>query len=210
MKVRWLVLAAVLAPVAFATAAGPARAADDPIALSADGVTWGHALSSPLFTRDHVWVPGDVQTRSFYVRNDGPTGARLTVALQAGDSDRLLSDRDLALSARAATGPWTRVRNGGDVAPLVRDALEQGESVRVDLRASFRWRSTNESMVDQVPLQVVVVLRQDGHLTDDETDVTLPGVGSTVPWWLLTVAVCCLLGGVTIVLISRHREERHE
>ncbi|WP_223163796.1 hypothetical protein [Nocardioides humilatus] len=203
MNPRLLVLGALLASVAFATGAAPARASDDAIGLSADGVTWGHALSSPLFTRNHVWVPGDLEVRSFYVRNDGPTGARMLVSLRTQDGDHLISDDDVVLSARAAGGRWRSVDNGGDVTPLVRGALAQGEAVRVDLRALFRWRSTNESMVDQVPLRIEVTLRQD--TSAQVGDGTLPGVGSNVSWWLLASAVASILGGVALVAVARGR-----
>ena len=212
MNLRWVVLGALLASIAFATDAASARAADDTVALSVDGVTWGDTLSSPLFTRDHVWVPGDVETRSFYVRNDGPTSAEIAVGLQAQDRDRLIRNDDLVLAARAAGGAWRPLVNGGDVGPLVRGALTRGEVVRIDLRASFRWLSTNASMLDEVPLQLVVVLRQAAPDPADggEPDGALPEVGSTVPWWLVALAVGLAVVGVLVVLADRRRRSRDE
>jgi len=200
---------ALLTLIAVAIGAAPARA-DGEIGLSTDGAVWADVLSAPLFDRPGHWVPGDVETRSFYVRNNGPSDARLTVSLLTQDPDHLVSDDDVALSARVAAGGWTRLRNGQDVAPLVRDAVGQEREVRVDVRASLRWASSNASMVQQVPLRVVVTLRQDGPLADadDGPDGTLPDTGSLVAWWVIGGAVLSVVLGVVLVVLGRRRQKR--
>lgn len=207
------ILGTMLATIALAIAAAPARA-DDEIALSADGVTWGDELSSPLSGRGRDWVPGDAATRSFYVRNDGRSDARLRISVVTRDGDRLVSDGDVALSARVAGGGWSGLDNGQDVAPLVRTDLGEDRSVRVDIRASFRWASPNESMVEALPLKITVTLVQDGP--DDGSDGgagpdgLLPETGSAVPWWLVVAGAGLVLGGVTLVAAGRRREDQHE
>lgn len=200
-----LVLGVVVASVALVTAAPPA-CADDELGLSRDGTTWHETLRLPLFGGPGRWVPGDVGTRSFYVRNEGPSGARLIVALVARDRDRLVSDDDLTLSARAAGGPWTPLRIGQDVTSLVRHPLGQGETARIDVRASFRWSSTNQSMTDGLPLTIVVELRQDGPVDGDvDADPDLPGVGSPVPLWLVGAALASIGSGVLVLVVRRRR-----
>jgi len=201
---------ALLTLIAVAIGAAPARA-DGEIGLSTDGAAWTDVLSAPLFDRPGHWVPGDVETRSFYVRNEGPSDARLTVSLLTQDPGHLVSDDDVALSARVAASGWTSLRNGQDVAPLVRDAVGQGREVRVDVRAAFRWESPNASMVQQVPLRVVVTLRQDGPLadgdSDDGPDGTLPDTGSLVTWWVIGGAVLSVALGVVLVVLGRRRQK---
>jgi hypothetical protein len=118
----------------------------------------------------------------------------------------------VTLSARVAEGGWARLRNGQDVAPLVSEAVGQGREVRVDVRAAFRWASPNASMVQQVPLRVVVTLRQDGPLddadADDEPSGELPGTGSVVTWWVIGGAVLSVVLGVVLVVLGCRRQRR--
>ena len=213
-----MVLGTLLAAIAIAVAAAPARA-DDEVALSVDGVSWADELSSALFGKGRVWVPGDTATRSFYVRNDGPTAARLRIAVRTRDGDRLVADGDIALAARVAGQGWRSLTNGQEVAPLARTALGEDRSVRVDVRASFRWASPNESMVDALPLEVVVTLVQDVRGdggseepggSEEGPDGQLPDTGNAVPWWVVVVGGGLVLGGVAIALAGRRREEEDE
>lgn len=213
MKGRRLLLAALLASLAVAGGAAPARA-DDEIALSLDGQTWVPALTAPLFERDLRWVPGDVETRSFYVRNLGPTDSRLLISVVASGDDQLVDDDDVALAVRAEGGPWASLDNGDDVAPLVREPVDRGDAVRVDVRAAFRWSSSNQTMIAKLPLRIEVVLREDvgdgGDGDGDDggggTGGLLPGTGSSVPWWLVAVAGGGVAAGVTLVVAGRRRE----
>ena len=60
-----------------------------------------------------VWVPGDSETRSFFVRNDGPSDARLVISVVTQDDDRLLADDDL-LAVRVAVRVAGRRRRQAD------------------------------------------------------------------------------------------------
>lgn len=201
-----LLLAALLASIALAAGGAPAHA-DGEIALSLDGETWGDVVSAPLFERNRAWVPGDVETRSFYVRNDGPSDARLTVGVRTRDDDHLVANHDVSLSVRAAGRPWTPLDNGQDVSALVRESLEQGRALRVDVRAAFRWASPNESMSAGLPLEVVVTLRQDGPVegAGPGPGGLLPDTGSVVPWWLTAAAAGLVGAGLVLVGAGRRR-----
>jgi hypothetical protein len=72
--------AVLLAGALVAIAAVPAYA-DGYVGLSSDGRHWSSRLSGPLFSPASRWVPGDVGTRSFWVRDQGPSSARLTIAV---------------------------------------------------------------------------------------------------------------------------------
>ena len=204
-------LTAVLAAVTLAVTAAAARA-DDEIALSLDGATWRDELRAPLFDGARVWVPGDSETRSFFVRNEGPSDARLVISVVTEDDDRLLADGDVLLAVRVANGPWATVRNGDDVRGLVRGALRQGEDARVDVRATFRWASPEESMVETLPLRLVVALRQSGQVDEDpeRPDGLLPDTGGTVARWLVLAAVACVGIGLVLVVAGRRRRRVDE
>lgn len=201
-----LLIGALLASIALATGAAPARA-DDEIGLSLDGASWDDRLSSPLFEDARAWVPGDTEIRSFFVSNDGRTDARLLITVLTSDDDRLVADDAVELSARAAGQAWTSLHNGQDADPLVRDALAEDGIVRVDVRAVFRWLAPNESMVDALPLRIVVALRQDGPAggAGDGPGGLLPDTGNAVLGWLVTAAGACVCLGLMLVVLARRR-----
>lgn len=152
---RLLVVLATLGAVSVPAAA----AADDEIGLSRDGVSWSDGLQEPLFHPDRRWVPGDVDTVTFFVRNQGPSGSLLVLEVGGvnGD-DELLGD--IALEARAAGGEWVPVHDGSPSRPLTAQALEQGDSERVDVRAVFDPASSDSSQ------ELAVRLRLDVRLSD--------------------------------------------
>ena len=73
--------------------AGAARA--DEVGLSLDGQVWTSVLRRPLFDPAFRWVPGDTETRSLWVRNQGPTPASMRITLRTTDPDLLLARDDL-------------------------------------------------------------------------------------------------------------------
>jgi len=68
---RRLALRVVLCGACLVAPAAPARAADE-LGSSTDGRTWVSSLATPLFAPSFRWVPSDVETASFYVRNQAP------------------------------------------------------------------------------------------------------------------------------------------
>lgn len=203
---RWIrpPAAAVVGLLVLMTFAGPlppARAGDG-IGLSTDGEHWAPSIEVPLFARDIRWVPGDRRTRSFYVRNDGPGPASLSIGVRAADVDRLLTDNQVALSARADVGPWVRLAHGQPRFRLSEATLADGDVVRVEVRVRFRWYSTNESQRASVPFVLAVTLGASGR--DDglgQDDGELPGVGSSVPVALVWLALALI--GIGALLLGR-------
>lgn len=201
-------LTAATALLVATVGAAPAHAADE-IELSLDGEHWADELRRPLFHPDFRWVPGDLETETFWVRNGGPTDATMTVAVATRDPDVLLPD-DIELSARTAGGAWIPLENGGDVTPLLREEVDQDRHVRVDVRVDFLWSSTNRSMTDRMSLDLVVTLVQRGVLDDQDDggngdDGLLPDTGSEVSRWVVLLGAALL--GTGLALVAGRRRE---
>ncbi len=207
---RASLLGAGIAVALVATSGAPARA-DDEIGLSLDGQTWHDDLSQPLFDPALRWVPGDREAASFYVRNQGPSRAKMTIEVRADDRDQLLANDDIELAGRTAGGAWVPLENGADAAPLLRDGLEQDGKVRVDVRVEFRRDSTNRSMVQSLPLAFRVTLVQAGA-RDDGSDPgsrgPLPDTGNDVELWLVWLAAALVGAGAALVVAARRKEAR--
>ncbi|HWJ82690.1 MAG TPA: LPXTG cell wall anchor domain-containing protein [Nocardioides sp.] len=182
----------------------PPAQADDQVGLSPDGQHWTDQLRRPLFDADQKWVPGDSEVRSFYVRDDGPTDARMTVQVLLRDADSLIPLDDVELSARAHRGRWRALDVVGSGTALLQAPLADGETVRVDLRARLRWAAKNDAQTGRLPLDLVVTLTQAsaGH-----TDGFIPGTGNTVESWLVLLAGLLVGGGVAVLVVRRRREQ---
>lgn len=144
------------------------------IGLSEDGASWSSGLDGPLFDPDARWVPGDSRTETFYVRNQGPTGASMTIEARSTDEDDLLADDEIDLRARADGGAWVDLRNGAASTELNDDAIEQDGVVRVDVNASFDPASSNRSQTARVALDFRVHLA-DAVGSDGESDADAEG-----------------------------------
>ena len=96
-------LRAIVIVAAILLAAAPAIAADE-VGLSSDGVSWGSALSEPLFDPAFRWVPGDRETASFWVRNESSDAALLDVAILGSSVDALMETGDLSVTVAVAGG----------------------------------------------------------------------------------------------------------
>lgn len=184
---------------------GPGPAYADDLALSFDGQHWRDDLRRPLFDPGLRWVPGDRAVETFYVRDDGPTGATMTIAIRTSDPDELLSDRDIAIAARLSQGEWIPLHNGADVGTPVGGGLDRAEVVRVDVSVDFLWASANPSMAEQLPMDLVVTLAQAG--VEPDGDSRLPDTGSDVSRWLLVLGATLLGSGIALVA-GRRRGER--
>ncbi|MEZ0580026.1 LPXTG cell wall anchor domain-containing protein [Nocardioides sp. MH1] len=201
-----LVLAATAAPAC----------ADEEVGVSSDGRHWHADLRTPLFDPAFRWVPGDRQVRSFYVRNQGPTRARMSLEVRSRDTGHLLPDDDVDLAARAAGGPWVELENGRAGGIVVQDALDAGSRVRVEVRVAFNPASTNQSEVRRLPLTFRVLLAQDGPGGDGpgsgpggDGAVTgvLPSTGNGVQTWFVWLGAALVGAGLALVAAARRRGE---
>lgn len=203
---------ALSAAVLLAAVAGapPAHAADE-IGLSPDGSTWYDALHRPLFDPERRWVPGDAESASFYVRNEGTSAARLTIEVRSADGAGLLAGDDIEITARTASGRWLAVENGIASSSLTDRAIEQGGQVRVDVKVRFIWRAPNGSMSERLPLDFEVRLVQappDGDNGSDDPTGVLPDTGSAVS--RLVVWLGAILVGIGLAFIAAARRTRRE
>lgn len=199
-----------LAPVATAFLlpllhAAPAYAADE-VGLSLTGRTWAASLDADLFATPYRWVPGDAETRRFFVRNQGPTAATMTLAVEGGDLDGLLARRDVVLRARLAGQPWQELAAGAE-RTLSTELLPAAGIRRVEVEARFLASSTNHSETRRLPLHFVVTLT-DGAAAPSAHDggpADLPSTGSTVDTWTLAAAAALIATGL-LLLAGRRKE----
>lgn len=159
--------AALVLPFFFlpAFAAPPAFAADE-LGLSSDGVTWAGSLEQPLFDAGVRWVPGDVRTSSFFVRNQAAERGDLTVEVERTVRDQLLQSSFLEISARAGGQPWTSVTAGGLQQLLTAEDLLSGRPVEVEVRVTLDEDAPNETMVLGTDLDFRVTLTQSEIVAD--------------------------------------------
>ncbi|MCP2265808.1 signal peptidase I [Promicromonospora thailandica] len=197
-----LVLAVVLSGSVW-TPGAPARAEagapDRPpsVGLSLDGRTWNQDSVSPLFDRGMRWVPGDVASATFYVRND----SRAPVAGQAevlmGPGSEVLT-RELSFRTRLAGAAW---RHGVRSAPVV---LAPGDVVPVDVEVAFASGAMNETQRSRVALEIRVALtdvavppgQEPGAPVAPEQEPLAP-TGAN-PLVLLLLAVAAVLAGTAL------------
>lgn len=180
--------------------AWPAVAADE-LRLSSDGTHWSSNLQEPLFDPGCRWVPGDSETGSFYVRNQASSAGDLTIDVRDEHGDRDLS-ADLSFRARAGGGGWIDVERDGTSHVLNTSALPAGQSVRVDLSASFNRASTNRTQTKAVGFRFRVTLSdaQGGS-------GVLPATGSGVEPWMLWIGAIMIGSGLALVARRRERGE---
>ena len=198
--------AAVLLIVAIGAA--PARAADE-IGLSPDGVAWYDALRRPLFDPARRWVPGDAETASFYVRNEGRTAAQLTIEVRSSGGADLLASDDVEITARTPGLDWLVIENGTASSWLTDRAIERGGRVRVDVKVRFLWQAPNDSMLDRLPLDFEVRLVQagavDGDTGHDDPTGLLPDTGSAVSPFFVWLGASLVGAGLALIAAARRR-----
>ena len=155
-----VVVAGALLALAYA---GPAQASREVLVSNTDS-GFAETLAEPLFDPALRWVPGDVRSATFYVRNNSadPAGLRLSVIDQ--DAGKLLDSG--ALHVRVTSGgirwrpdprlPSRTVRSGMLLAP--------GTSVPVKVLVVFDPAASNRTQLLSSELRIRVRLAQSGHL----------------------------------------------
>jgi LPXTG-motif cell wall-anchored protein len=219
----WLV-AALLGTLALLGLAGPASAAGKKLELSSDGVTWADNLAAPLFDPSFRWVPGDSETRSFYVRNHTGQAAVLDVIMLPAQFGDLMKSGDLTVSAQVDGGTWTGATSADNSHFLIANASVPGKAVRkINVRIDFSSGSTNATQDRQFGLAFDVVLSQagtvvlaptqggaGGHGPKNHQPGLLPNTGNDVsPLTIIFGALLCALGA-GLALLGQRREARKE
>ncbi|MBO0607602.1 signal peptidase I [Myceligenerans salitolerans] len=193
--------ATALAPAVTARAAQGSPAATSPaVGLSLDGETWTGGGISPRFTRDLHWVPGDVDTLTFYARNEsGSTVQGRAEVLLPDDGNRLA--QALSFRTRLDDAAW---HGSARSAPVT---LAPGEAVPVSVEVAFAPGSANASQRGRVPFDVRVTMTElsAGARVPEAPPRsgagTLAPTGTAVPVLLLVAAVAVATG---IALRRRH------
>lgn len=186
----------------------PKAAASGGIGVSRDGVTWSPSLDSPLFDESIRWVPGDSRTGTFYVRNEGPSSARMSVDLLGQAQAALLDAGDLRVDARELGGEWRRIDGSGSVT-LSSSDVQPGEGMGVEVRVSMYADATNASQLQPGAFNVRVRLEEPespagpGRPAPGE----LAWTGGSFPTVIMLVAAGSLLLGAVLLRRSRRLSE---
>ncbi len=186
-------LAAALAGTGASAVTSPSATANGDVgavALSVDGQAWSEELDVPLLDPDQVWVPGDVERASLFVRHDGAGEARGTVTVSVGGHPELAEAIDLRV--RAGQDPW---RAGGS-APLT---VGHEDVVPVELEVALAPGAGDATQGATVRLDVAVVLAGDGVGTTVPPGLSeslLPRTGADA--WLLVLAAAVTAGGIAV------------
>ncbi|GIG26866.1 hypothetical protein [Cellulomonas denverensis] len=146
--------ASVLAALAVVLLLAPSASAANPgeeVGLSRDGVTWSPDLTTDLFDPAMVWVPGDDEVTTLYVRNQSGEPARGFAQVLVGPEDAEFAE-DLRVRTRYDGGAWTVGATSRTTGFAV------GAVLRIDIGVQFDPVSGNESEGRAVPLAVRVVL----------------------------------------------------
>jgi len=178
------------------------------IGLSLDGQTFSEQLAMPLFEPGMRWVPGDDETRTFFVRNQGPSGATMTIEALTPGGDPVL-ESDIALSARVDGGPWVPLDPAVAATDLTVQPVEVGQVATVDVRAVFDPASTNQTQQRELPLTLRVTLAEAVPGGGSVPDGLLPGTGTTLGLGALLLGLAlCLVGAVLVARREREAEPR--
>jgi hypothetical protein len=187
------------------------------IGLSTDGRTWSATLARPLFDPAVLWVPGDVRTSTFYVRNQAGDAGRLSIAAFTPDPDSLLRRDDIEIEVRRDGGSWIPLPADGRDFRFARGVLVPAATTRIDVRVAFAPSSPNRSQTSTLALRFRVLLVEIGAQVADpggngHHGGLLPNTGG-VSFWVLAFGVAALAFGcsslITLRLTAR-REDRDD
>ncbi|MGY2874992.1 LPXTG-motif cell wall-anchored protein [Marmoricola sp. URHA0025 HA25] len=214
MKLHALIAAALLTVMAALGLAAPASAAGNQLQVSADGVTWGASLPTPLFSPSSRWIPGDSETRSFYVRNHTGQDAVLDVIMLPAQFGDLMTSGALTVSAQVDGGTWVSATSADNSHFLITNASVPGKAVRkINVRIAFAASAGNATQDREVGLAFDVSLTQGraivlaphaGNGGPKHHPGSLPNTGNDVsPSTIALAALMCLLGAALALVGQR-------
>jgi hypothetical protein len=154
----------------------------DALEVSLDGLTWSDAITTPLFDPALRWVPGDVRTARFFVRNNREESGDLQVVIDRTISEALRDTGFLTIAARAGNGRWREIAAGGRQVLIASDNVGAGQQMGVQLRASFDYAAApNQTMVLASDLDLTITLTQDGIVRDASSGEPMTGFDPAGP-----------------------------
>ena len=162
MKVtRWFATALIMALVAGLWASPSATAAKSwsPLQLSWQGHHWANKLNYAMF-RKVVLIPGETQTRSFYVRNRSRNDAVMLVKVQLNDASHLAASRDFRLAV-GHHGHWVRIKADGSRG--ARFVVPQGGTDQIQARVKLLPTANSTSQLRSFSFSLKLRLTQRGR-----------------------------------------------
>lgn len=215
MKRYLAVLFAVL--IAMFSTAAPAAATGE-LGISSDGVTYTPTFHGPLFSSAIKWVPGDSRTATFYVRNQSPNLASLSVTILGNHVGELLDSGDITVNATGGGGVASPVSSGNEQLLLLAAGISGGQVVPVNVTVDFNENSPNVTQYLSTDMNFRVTLTQSATTPRDNgggngngsgsgsngSTSLLPNTGAPNITWI--VALGSILFGTGIAIVSRRRQ----
>lgn len=204
---RFLARLAGVALILAATSASPATAAGE-LGLSLDGVNWASSITDPLFDPSFRWVPGDSETETFYVRNQGGSAGDLAVDVIGSQAGALLDSSDLHITARGGGGDWVTVSESGTHRLLTAPDIADGAEAPIDVNVSFDGASPNQTQLLAADLAFRITLSESspgGPDNGSDGGGLLPGTGAPELGWLIAIGAALI--GIGLAFVSRRREQ---
>ncbi len=195
---------------------GPSSAhAADELGISRDGRTWSNQLERSLFDSGLRWVPGDVRTSEFYVRNQAAVLGTLTISVESRDPDLLLRNGEMLIETRVGSRNWVALEHTANAYRMNQSSLAAGGTQKLRVRASFDRDSTNSTQRDHAEFRFTVTLADAGVGSggDDPNgsgDHGLPDTGAPA-WigWLLVVAGVAIGSGLALLKRGKREDSGH-
>ncbi len=188
------------------SASAAQAAAESELQLSVDGVLWVNSIDGPLFDAAMRWVPGDSESVTFYLRNNGGTSADLTIDVIGSKAGKLLDSGDLHITAEGGGGEWTIVSEPGQHRLLTAPDIADEVVEPITVSASFDKSSTNDTQLTAANLRFIVTLSQSADVAG-EGDL-LPDTGA--PDVVLYAALSAILLGTGLGFVRRRNEAQRE
>lgn len=185
--------------------ATPAHAAGE-LGLSVDGVTWVPSINTPLFDSSMTWVPGDSESVTFFVRNQGGSPGNLTVDVIGSSAGDLLDSGDLHVTAKGGGGEWVVVSDAGQHRLLTAPDIADQAVTPITVNASFDASSVNMTQLSAANVRFLVTLSQAAGSGGEAGQ--LPDTGA--PNLLLYAALSAILLGTGLGFATRRSEPDRE
>lgn len=186
------------------TSASPAVAAGE-LGLSLDGTHWSSSITTPLFDPSFRWVPGDLESGAFFVRNQGGSTGDLTVDILGATVDGLIESGDLRVTAKGGGGDWSTISAGGTHRLLTAPNITEGSASKIKVNVAFDPASSNPTQLLASELTFRVALSESAPRGDlDDAGTGLPDTGA--PNVLFFAVLSALLLGTGLGLVSPKNE----
>lgn len=187
------------------TSASPVFAAGE-LGLSLDGTHWLSSISTPLFDPSFRWVPGDSDTATFFVRNQGGSTGDLTVDILGSKAGDLINSGDLHVTAKGGGGAWKTVSEGGTHRLLTAPHIPNGHVNEISVTVSFDAYSSNLTQLRSSELNFRITLTESAATANGGS--ALPDTGAADLRWYAASAAFFIATG--LALVSRRATSARE